>query len=143
MWQDEQARQTFVLEQARQQAVQLGQATVAMPTRVEQMSSTLLGLEGGEIKLRVRALEVERAARRASIMQVLQNDGRHISGCWNRHLTQSLVHALTSTHACSVYFCACADCHGPVCCVCHIGECRQSASSHQPPWLCHNALQRQ
>lgn len=68
--QDAQAQQTFVLEQVRKQAVDLGQATVAMPARVEQMSSTLSGLEGGEIKLRVRALEVERAARRASIMQV-------------------------------------------------------------------------
>lgn len=68
--QDSQAQQTFVLEQVRKQAVDLGQATAAMPQRVEQMSSTLSGLEGGEIKLRVRALEVERAARRASIMQV-------------------------------------------------------------------------
>lgn len=68
--QDAQAQQTFVLEQVRKQAVDLGQATVAMPARVEQMSTTLSGLEGGEIKLRVRALEVERAARRASIMQV-------------------------------------------------------------------------
>ena len=68
--QDSQARQEFVLEQARKQAVQVGQAAIAMPTRVEQMSSTLSSLEGGEIKLRVRALEVERAARRASIMQV-------------------------------------------------------------------------
>ncbi|KAL3133809.1 hypothetical protein ABBQ32_008284 [Trebouxia sp. C0010 RCD-2024] len=68
--QDSQAQQTFVLEQVRKQAVDLGQATVAMPQRVEQISSTLSGLEGGEIKLRVRALEVERAARRASIMQV-------------------------------------------------------------------------
>ena len=50
--------------------MQVGQAAIAMPTRVEQMSSTLSSLEGGEIKLRVRALEVERAARRASIMQV-------------------------------------------------------------------------
>lgn len=68
--QDSQAQQTFVLDQVRKQAVDLGQATAAMPQRVEQMSSTLSGLEGGEIKLRVRALEVERAARRASIMQV-------------------------------------------------------------------------
>lgn len=68
--QDSQAQQTFVVEQVRQQAVALGQATVAMPSRVEQMSTTLSGLEAGEIKLRVRALEVERAARRASIMQV-------------------------------------------------------------------------
>ncbi len=68
--QDAQAQQTFLLEQVRKQAIDLGQATVAMPARVQQMSSTLSGLEGGEIKLRVRALEVERAARRASIMQV-------------------------------------------------------------------------
>lgn len=68
--QDAQAQQTFLLEQIRKQAIDVGQATVAMPARVQQMSSTLSGLEGGEIKLRVRALEVERAARRASIMQV-------------------------------------------------------------------------
>lgn len=68
---DAQAQQTFLLEQVRKQAIDLGQATVAMPARVEQMSSTLSGLEGGEIKLRVRALEVERAARRASIMQTV------------------------------------------------------------------------
>ena len=49
--QDSQARQEFVLEQARKQAVQVGQAAIAMPTRVEQMSSTLSSLEGGEIKL--------------------------------------------------------------------------------------------
>ena len=68
--QDAQQQQSFALEQVRKQAVDLGQATMAMPSRVEQMSSMLSGLEGGEIKLRVRALEVERAARRASIMQV-------------------------------------------------------------------------
>ena len=67
--QDSEAQQSFVLDQVRKQAVDLGQASLAMPQRVEQMSSTLSGLEGGEIKLRVRALEVERAARRASIMQ--------------------------------------------------------------------------
>ena len=45
-----------------------------MPSRVERMSSTLSGLEAGDIKLRVRALEVERAARRATIMQVNATD---------------------------------------------------------------------
>ena len=83
--QDSQAQQTFVLEQVRKQAVDLGQATAAMPQRVEQMSSTLSGLEGGEIKLRVRALEVERAARRASIMQVCAPQVlcfTHIHNCW-------------------------------------------------------------
>lgn len=43
---------------------------MAMPSRVEQMSTTLSSLEAGDLKLRVRALEVERAARRAQIMQV-------------------------------------------------------------------------
>lgn len=75
-----------MLEQVRKQAVDLGQATAAMPQRVEQISSTLSGLEGGEIKLRVRALEVERAARRASIMQVwavLVSRRTQVAGiCW-------------------------------------------------------------
>lgn len=68
--QDAQAQQGFVLEQVRKQAVTTGQATMAMPSRVEQMSTTLSSLEAGDLKLRVRALEVERAARRAQIMQV-------------------------------------------------------------------------
>lgn len=65
-----QGRQEFALEQISKQALATGQAALEMPSRVEQMSSTLSGLEAGDIKLRVRALEVERAARRASIMQV-------------------------------------------------------------------------
>ena len=71
LWlQDAQAQQGFVLEQVGKQALSTGQATMAMPSRVEQMSSTLSSLEAGDLKLRVRALEVERAARRAQIMQV-------------------------------------------------------------------------
>ena len=36
------------------------------------MDGLLQALKGGDLKLRVRALEVERAAKRASILQVLE-----------------------------------------------------------------------
>ena len=48
----------------------MGSDALAMPGRVERISATLSSLEAGDTKLRVRALEVERAAKRASVMQV-------------------------------------------------------------------------
>lgn len=41
-----------------------------MPGRVQRIDSVLKELQTGDLKLRVRALEVERAARRSSILQV-------------------------------------------------------------------------
>lgn len=41
--------------------------------RVQKMDETLQQLRGGDLKLRVRALELERAARRSSILQVAHN----------------------------------------------------------------------
>lgn len=50
--------------------VQVTQAAAAMPLRVQRIDSTLEQLETGDLKLRVRVLESERAARRAGVMQV-------------------------------------------------------------------------
>ena len=78
--QDGSAQRTFALDEVRKQATQVGADALAMPSRVERISATLSSLEAGDTKLRVRALEVERAAKRASVMQVgtplLQARGR-------------------------------------------------------------------
>ena len=68
--QDTQSQQAFIFDQIRQQATSAADAAMAVPQRVRRMDATLASLEGGDMKLRVRALEVERAARRASVMQV-------------------------------------------------------------------------
>ena len=67
--QDEQS-QGFVLEQIQKGAIEVGRQSVALPGRVERMSGTLSKLESGDLKLRVRVLESERAAYKANVMQV-------------------------------------------------------------------------
>ncbi|PRW20222.1 putative aarF domain-containing kinase chloroplastic [Chlorella sorokiniana] len=67
--QDSRSQTGFVLEQLQQQAVDLGQAAAAMPMRVQRIESTMALLETGDLKLRVRVLEAERAARRAGVIQ--------------------------------------------------------------------------
>ncbi|KAI8468021.1 MAG: ABC1 family-domain-containing protein [Monoraphidium minutum] len=67
--QDASAQQEFVFSQLQQQATELGQAAAAMPTRVAAISDTIDQLTAGDLKLRVRDLEGERAARRAGILQ--------------------------------------------------------------------------
>lgn len=67
--QDSRAQQTFLLGQLQQQATDLGQAAAAMPLRVARIENTISQLETGDLKLRVRVLEGERAARRAGVMQ--------------------------------------------------------------------------
>lgn len=67
--QDTRSQTGFVLEQLQQQAVDLGQAAAAMPMRVQRIESTMALLETGDLKLRVRVLEAERAARRAGVIQ--------------------------------------------------------------------------
>ncbi len=52
------------------QAQELGQAAAAMPMRVARIEQTLSQLEAGDLKLRVRVLEGERADRRSGMMQV-------------------------------------------------------------------------
>ncbi|PSC67309.1 putative aarF domain-containing kinase chloroplastic [Micractinium conductrix] len=63
------SQSSFLLEQLQQQATDLGQAAAAMPGRVQKMDATLALLESGDLKLRVRVLEAERAARRAGVIQ--------------------------------------------------------------------------
>ena len=45
------------------------EAAVAMPMTVQRAGATLEALEAGEMKLRVRVLESERADRRQGVMQ--------------------------------------------------------------------------
>lgn len=63
------------MSQLGQQANALGVAAAAMPRRIAKIESTLGNIYDGDVKLRVRVLESERAARRATIMQVG-------FGCW-------------------------------------------------------------
>ena len=82
--QDGSAQRTFALDEVRKQATQVGTDALAMPARVERISATLSSLEAGDTKLRVRALEVERAAKRASVMQVgttFFSTPRLVGGC--------------------------------------------------------------
>lgn len=67
--QDAQSGRSLLLEQLQQQAVEMGTATAAMPRRIARIDDTLAQLEGGDLRLRVRVLEAERAARRAQVMQ--------------------------------------------------------------------------
>jgi predicted unusual protein kinase regulating ubiquinone biosynthesis (AarF/ABC1/UbiB family) len=65
-----QSQQAFILDQLTSQATEVGAATAAMPLRIQKIERSLRGLELGDWKPRVKVLESERAARRASIMQV-------------------------------------------------------------------------
>ncbi|PNW79848.1 hypothetical protein CHLRE_08g369150v5 [Chlamydomonas reinhardtii] len=67
--QDSGSNSRLLLEQVQQQASELGAAAAAMPLRVQRIESTLSQLEAGDLKLRVRVLEGERANRRQGIMQ--------------------------------------------------------------------------
>eukprot|EP00892_Ulva_mutabilis_P007418 jgi/Ulvmu1/5048/UM021_0065.1 len=64
-------RQLAVAE-LQKSAAQLGSDTVALPSRVEYLQSTLRRMEDGDLKLRVRVLESERAARRQGVLQKAQ-----------------------------------------------------------------------
>ncbi|KAL4185707.1 hypothetical protein AMTRI_Chr10g232040 [Amborella trichopoda] len=60
---------TYLVEEFRKQAVDARSSTISMPYRVQHIDEFVKKLEAGDLKLRVRVLEAERAARRASIMQ--------------------------------------------------------------------------
>ena len=64
--QGSQSRNQLLLSQARELTVN----AASIPSRIAKMDSTLAQLESGDLKIRVRVLEAERAARRAQIMQV-------------------------------------------------------------------------
>jgi predicted unusual protein kinase regulating ubiquinone biosynthesis (AarF/ABC1/UbiB family) len=60
----------FMLQALQAQASEVTAAAAAMPGRVARIDDTLGQLETGDLKLRVRVLEGERAARRTGVMQL-------------------------------------------------------------------------
>jgi predicted unusual protein kinase regulating ubiquinone biosynthesis (AarF/ABC1/UbiB family) len=81
--QDVQQAQGFVLERLQQQAVQVGSDAAAMPGRVAAIDSTLGQLEAGELKLRTRVLESERADRRQAVLQLATVNAIAVAGLAN------------------------------------------------------------
>ena len=67
-----QRRQTGpqIVEQIRKQADDARSYTMSMPYRVQKIEEFTNQLETGDLKLRVRVLESERAARKATILQM-------------------------------------------------------------------------
>lgn len=60
---------TYFVQELQRQATDARDAAVAMPMRIQRIDELLQQLEAGDFKLRVRVLEAERAARRASLLQ--------------------------------------------------------------------------
>ncbi|MCO5610145.1 hypothetical protein L7F22_064380 [Adiantum nelumboides] len=60
---------TYFVQELQRQANEARDAAVAMPMRIQRIDDLLQQLEAGDFKLRVRVLEAERAARRASVLQ--------------------------------------------------------------------------
>ncbi|XP_078439015.1 protein kinase superfamily protein [Wolffia australiana] len=61
---------TEIVNQIRKQANDARNSTISMPYRVQRIEEFVKQLEAGDLKLRVRVLESERAARKASILQM-------------------------------------------------------------------------
>ncbi|CAI0383428.1 unnamed protein product [Linum tenue] len=61
---------TQLVEQIRKQANDARSSTMSMPYRVQRIEEFVQQLESGDLKLRVRVLESERAARKATILQM-------------------------------------------------------------------------
>ncbi|GAB2275004.1 Protein ACTIVITY OF BC1 COMPLEX KINASE 7, chloroplastic [Dionaea muscipula] len=61
---------TQLVDQIRKQAEDARSYTVSMPYRVQRIEEFVKQLESGDLKLRVRVLESERAARKATILQM-------------------------------------------------------------------------
>lgn len=68
---DSSRSQSYVIQQIQKQATEVTDATVSMPVRVQRMDDLLQQIENGDLKLRVRVLEAERAARRAGVLHVV------------------------------------------------------------------------
>ncbi|KAJ7281161.1 hypothetical protein O6H91_Y368700 [Diphasiastrum complanatum] len=60
----------YFVQEVQRQAVEARDAAVAVPSRVQRIDEFLQQLEAGDVKLRVRVLEAERAARKASALQM-------------------------------------------------------------------------
>lgn len=61
---------TQLVKQIRKQADDARSSTMSMPSRVQRIEEFVKQLEAGDLKLRVRVLESERAARKATILQM-------------------------------------------------------------------------
>uniref|UniRef100_A0A0D6QWG2 ABC1 atypical kinase-like domain-containing protein n=1 Tax=Araucaria cunninghamii TaxID=56994 RepID=A0A0D6QWG2_ARACU len=61
---------THLVEEIQRQANDVRDATVSMPYRIQRIDEFIQQLERGDLKLRVRVFEAERAARKASVMQM-------------------------------------------------------------------------
>ncbi|XP_031274519.1 protein ACTIVITY OF BC1 COMPLEX KINASE 7, chloroplastic isoform X1 [Pistacia vera] len=61
---------TQLVEEIRKQADDARSSTISMPSRVQRIEEFVKQLEVGDLKLRVRVLESERAARKSSILQM-------------------------------------------------------------------------
>lgn len=61
---------TELVDEIRRQANDARNSTISMPYRVQRIEEFVKQLESGDLKLRVRVLESERAARKASILQM-------------------------------------------------------------------------
>jgi predicted unusual protein kinase regulating ubiquinone biosynthesis (AarF/ABC1/UbiB family) len=73
--QDASTRNAFILETLQQTAQDSVDAATQAPQRIARAEKILSQLESGELKLRTRVLEAERAARRQGILQV-RGEGR-------------------------------------------------------------------
>eukprot|EP00252_Welwitschia_mirabilis_P007517 TRINITY_DN18940_c0_g1_i1.p1 TRINITY_DN18940_c0_g1~~TRINITY_DN18940_c0_g1_i1.p1 ORF type:complete len:321 (-),score=68.50 TRINITY_DN18940_c0_g1_i1:417-1379(-) len=65
-----QSNSAYFVQELQRQANDARDATVSMPYRIQRIDEFIKQLEAGDIKLRVRVLEAERAARRTSMMQM-------------------------------------------------------------------------
>ncbi|CAK7349142.1 unnamed protein product [Dovyalis caffra] len=61
---------TELVEEIRKQANDARSSTISMPYRIQRIEEFVKQLEAGDLKLRVRVLESERAARKATILQM-------------------------------------------------------------------------
>lgn len=61
---------TQLVQEIRKQADDARASTMSMPNRIQQIEEIVKQLESGDLKLRVRVLESERAARKATILQM-------------------------------------------------------------------------
>ncbi|XP_068642180.1 protein ACTIVITY OF BC1 COMPLEX KINASE 7, chloroplastic [Aristolochia californica] len=65
-----QTSQVQLVEEIRKQANDARSSTISMPYRIQRIEEFVKQLEDGDLKLRVRVLESERAARKATILQM-------------------------------------------------------------------------
>ncbi|XP_051125490.1 protein ACTIVITY OF BC1 COMPLEX KINASE 7, chloroplastic isoform X2 [Andrographis paniculata] len=61
---------TQLVQEIRKQADDARSSAISMPSRIQQIEEIVKQLESGDLKLRVRVLESERAARKATILQM-------------------------------------------------------------------------